>query len=422
MASGSPASARDGSARLAADRDVRRMALFYLAYYGGGGFYFPYLVLYLTHHGASPAAVGLIGALGPAVGLCTQPLWGHLADRRQAPLWLLRRLLVASTAFIALVPLLPVPVGAALGLTAYALFSSPIVALADSSTLRFLSEGSGLLGADAYPRVRAYGSLSFTATAVASSLLFADHGLWRAFVAMALTMVVCVVALPRREPAAGGVPAMPGPARLHAPLGTAVRQLAAVPAYVVTVTSAFLLQVANAAHTTFFPVYLLAVHMPASAVGTPWAVASMTEVPMFALMPPIAARLGIRRIVLISLVLYAVRFFLYSVNHLAWPVFMVQLMQGVTFAFFTGATVILIGSVVPRGLKAVGQTLFMAVSVSLAAIVGNIGGGAAVGLFGVFTMYRLAAVVALLSAALFALGLRPWRTPSAPTLLTAPAP
>ena len=417
MASRSRPGGGSGAGRLAADRAVRRMSLFYLVYYGGGGFYFPYLVLYLTHHGASPAAVGIIAALGPAVGLVTQPLWGSLADRRQAPLWLLRRLLVAGALFLGLVPLLPVPVGAAFALGAYALFASPIVALADSSTLRLLSAGSAAIGAGAYPRVRAYGSFSFSVTAVTSSLLFADSGLWRAFVAMAATMVLCVFVLPGHEPdpVEGSTPLGPG-ARLGVPVGTALRRLAAMPAYVVVVTSAFLLQVAYAAHGTFFPVYLVAVHMPSGAVGAPWAMAAVTEVPMFALMPPIAARLGVRRVVVASMVLYAVRFLLYSAIHIAWPVFLVQLLQGVTFAFFIGGTVVLVGTMVPPGLKAVGQTVYMAVSVSLAAIVGNLGGGAVVAALGVFAMYRLAAVVALLSALLLAFGLRLWRTPAADPL------
>ena len=419
VAQGTGAGVVDGGARLEADRDVRRMALFYLVYYGAGGFYFPYLVLYLAHRGASAAAIGLIAALGPGVGLVTQPLWGHLADRRRAPLWLLRGLLLGGTVFICLVPLLPVPVGAAFGMSAYALFASPIVALADSSTLRFLAAGSGLHGADAYPRVRAYGSLSFSVSAVLSSLLYADQGLWRAFVAMGAGMVLCTLVLPRREPTAGAAPAPAGARDPGPPVGRALRQLVAMPAYVVVVLSAFLLQVANAAHATFFPVYLVAVHMPASAVGAPWAMAAVTEVPMFALLPPMASRVGIRNLVLASLVLYAARFLLYSAIHVAWPVFVVQLLQGFTFAFFTGGTVVLIGTMVPPGLKAVGQTVFMAVSVSLAAIVGNLGGGAAVSLYGVFAMYRLAAGVALLSAALFALGLRPWRP--APARPPAPA-
>jgi PPP family 3-phenylpropionic acid transporter len=409
-----------------ADAAVRRMALFYFAYFAGGGMYAPYLVLYLGQHGVAPAAVGRIAALLPAAALIAQPLWGHLADRRQAPVGVLRRLLLASAACIAVVPLLPVPVGTALGLIAFAAVSSPATALADSSTLRFLAQGRGALGTGAYPRVRAYGSLSFALGAIASSLVFADRSLWRAFAAMAAGLAVAAIATPALEPAAA--PARPAvgpepkaaaaaaPAVGAAPEGVvaAVRRLVAIPAYVVAVVSTFLLQVANAAHGTFFPVYLLKVHMPAALVGTPWAAAALVEVPVFAAMPALEARIGRRRLVVLAIVLYAVRFGLFSVIRAPWPVLAVQLMQGFTFTFFTGAMVVLVGELVPAGLKAVGQTLFMAAGFSLAAIVGDVLGGRVVAAYGVFAMYRWGALVALVAAGLFALGGR-WSRPAART-------
>lgn len=392
------------------DRAVRRMALFYLVFYGGGGLYFPYLVLYLGQHHASPAALGLIAAIGPAVGLIAQPLWGHLADRRRAPVALLRRLLVASALLIGIVPLLPVPWGAALGLAAYAAFSSPVVALADSSTMRFLAQAHGSGGVSAYPRVRAYGSLSFAVAAIATSAVYADQGLWRAFVGMGTGCLFCALfVLPASEPLSAGLAGVQTESPVREGPAPVLRGLLAIPGYAVVVVSAFLLQAANAAHSTFFPVYLLAVHMPASLVGMPWAAAALVEVPMFALMPVIARRFGTERLVLVSLVMYAVRFFLFSVIHIAWPVLAIQLLQGVTFTFFTGGMVVLVGSMLPSGWKAVGQTAFMAVAYSLGAIVGNLGGAWAVGAIGVFGLYRMAMVAALASAAVFAFGLRSWR-------------
>lgn len=424
------------------------MAAFYFLFFAGGGMYFPYLTLYLEEHHVAPGVVGLLTALGPAVGLLSQPLWGHVADRRRSPVWLLRRLAFASAGLIALVPLLPVPLGTALGLLGYATMASPLIALADTSTLRFLSQGTGVLGSAAYPRIRAWGSISFAVTAVASSLMYADRGLWRAFVSMGIAMVLAAVFLPGLEPAQGDVrldalhrPAQdnreePVPkARADSPpaagqpsvAGKGRRESVAArlwraPGYGAVVASTFLLQVANSAHSTFFPLYLLKVHMPANVMGTPWAAAAVIEVPMFMVMPLLERRVGVRRLVMASLVLYAVRFGLFSVIRVAWPVLVVQLMQGVTFTFFTAGMVMLAGRLVPAGLKAQGQTAFMAIGFSLSAIVGNLAGGVVVDAFGVFSLYRLAALVALASAILFAAGLRPWRTEPGPLELAAPLP
>lgn len=405
------------------DQAVRRMASFYFLFYAGGGMYFPYLTLYLESHHVSPGTVGLLTALGPAVGLVSQPLWGRLADRRERPLWVLRRLALASAVLIAIVPLLPVPLGTGAGLLAYAALASPLVALADTSTLRLLSQGTGQLGSAAYPRIRAWGSLSFAITAVISSLIFADHGLWRAFVFMGIALLLSAALLPGLEPARGDVRLGASDSRaggLRSPVllpgagagtdpGSVITRLWRAPGFAIVVGSAFLLQVANSAHSTFFPLYLLKVHMPAQVIGAPWAAAALVEVPMFMVMPVLERRVGVRRLVTASLLLYAVRFFLFSLIRVAWPVMLIQLMQGVTFTFFTAGMVMLAGRLAPTGLKAQGQTAFMAVSFSLSAILGNVVGGVVVGNLGVFGMYRLAAAISLVAAALFGLGLRPWQ-------------
>lgn len=416
------------------DQAVRRMATFYFLFYAGGGMYFPYLTLYLEGHHVVPGVVGLLTALGPAVGLLSQPLWGRLADRRGAPLFVLRRLALSSAVLIAIVPFLPVPLGTGIGLVAYAATASPLVALADTSTLRLLSQGTGRLGSAAYPRIRVWGSLSFAITAVVSSFIYADHGLWRAFVYMGVAMVLAAALLPGLEPAQGDVrregkdplhaahrpstaeaqaeprPSSSGPIAGTEPgPGSVIGRLWRAPGYVIVVASAFLLQVANSAHSTFFPLYLLRVHMPAQVMGAPWAAAALVEVPMFMVMPALERWVGVRRLVGVSLVLYAIRFLLFSLIRIAWPVMLVQLMQGVTFTFFTAGMVMLAGRLVPVGLKAQGQTAFMAIGFSLSAIVGNLAGGLVVSSMGVFGLYRLAAVVALGSAALFSIGFKPWQ-------------
>jgi MFS family permease len=116
-------------------------------------------------------------------------------------------------------------------------------------------------------------------------------------------------------------------------------------------------------------------------------------------------RTGVRRLVAVAFVFYAARYLLFSLIHVAWPVWPIMLLQGFSFSFFTGGMVMLAGSLVPPGLKAVGQTVFMAVGFSLAAVAGNVASGAVVDHLGVFVMYRLAAICSLAAGTLFAGGL-----------------
>jgi len=393
---------RSQLARLAEGaRSPQGMAGFYFLYYAGAGAYAPFLVLYLRGQGLNGAAIGLLTAVTPLVGVVAQPLWGRHADRRGTPTALVR-LLTALAAVVALaLPLLHGAPLLAVGLAALAAFTTPLVGLADSITLRRLGANAG-----AYPRVRAWGSAGFAAVTVAAGAVYGGRALWRIFPALAVGLGLTVASLPRTEvPAADGAPARPRdpvePRPWSALLGNG--------RYVAVVVTTFILQMAVAAHGTFFSLYLVRLHMPARFLGLPYALAAVVEVPMFALLPLITRRIGVRSVVQISLLAYALRYFLFSSLTVAWPVLVVQLMQTFTFTFFVGGMVVLAASLVPDGMKATGQTLFMGIGFSLAAIIGNIGGGIVVSALGVFWMYRLASLAALVAAVTFGAAMQPWR-------------
>jgi PPP family 3-phenylpropionic acid transporter len=389
---------------------VGRLGAFYFLYYAATGWYVPYLSLYMAHRHLGGATIGLLVALGPAVGLVTQPIWGAVADRRRSPVALMRLLCALSAVAIAAVPLLGRALGPAAGLAVglglYAAVSSALVGLADSSTMRFLGER-----ADRYPRVRLWGSASFAVATVVGSVVLAGRALWRIFPAMAAGLMLCVPFLLGSEPGEG--PSRPPP-ELPMPWGRRAgwRDLLAVPQYAAVLATAFVLNLANSAHSTFLPLYLVRLHTPSELLGVPWALAAMTEVPMFAAMPAITDRFGVRWVVLTGLVCYAIRFGLMGEIGVAWLALAIQLMQGVTFTFFTGGMVVLVGRLIPSGLKATGQTLFMSVGFLLAQILGNIGGGIVVQQAGVFWMYRLAGLAAMVSAVGFACLIRPWAATS----------
>lgn len=380
------------------------MAPFYFVFFAAAGLYYPYLTLFFHARHLSGDWIGLLGAIGPAVGLLFQPFWGHLADRKRAPIKVLQLLLVLSSVTMAAVPFFPGALGLAAGLAITSAVASPLTGLADSVALRLLGPR-----ADRYPRIRLWGSLSFALASVVSSAIWNGRALWRIFPAMAIGMLISLPMLPRRDSESALEPVGRSPA---APTDAAAEVnpsvLWRIGPYVAVLAVTFLLQLANTAHMTFLPILLVRVHTPAAYLGAPWAIAAMTEVPVFAVMPYISDRIGIRWLVLISLMLYAAQFILLS-SLTAWvPVFLSQIVQGVTFTLFTGGTVILIGRLTPHNLQATGQTVFNAVGFQFSGILGSLAAGVVVQAMGVFWMYRLAAVVSVIAAVVFVITLRPW--------------
>ncbi|MGH2409517.1 MAG: MFS transporter, partial [Chloroflexota bacterium] len=132
------------------------MKLFYLCFYIATGIYSPYAGLYLQAIHLDGAEIGLIASLPPIAGVLLPPLWGLLSDRLG---WRKPVLAVSLLAAALIAPAIPLAHGmgsltACMALLAVAI--SPVVPLADSTTLEWLRRHGG-----SYGSVRFYGSLGF---------------------------------------------------------------------------------------------------------------------------------------------------------------------------------------------------------------------------------------------------------------------
>src|SRR3954451_6265934 len=61
------------------------LTLFWFAYFGSLGIFFPYFSLYLRENaGLTGTQSGIVLAITPLVGMVAQPFWGQVADRTGA--------------------------------------------------------------------------------------------------------------------------------------------------------------------------------------------------------------------------------------------------------------------------------------------------------------------------------------------------
>ena len=61
------------------------LTLFWFAYFGSLGVFYPYFALYLRENaGLTGTQVGMVLAISPLIGMIAQPLWGQVADRTGA--------------------------------------------------------------------------------------------------------------------------------------------------------------------------------------------------------------------------------------------------------------------------------------------------------------------------------------------------
>ncbi|MGZ9144149.1 MAG: MFS transporter, partial [Candidatus Binatia bacterium] len=134
------------------------LTLFWFAYFGSLGVFYPYFALYLRENaGLTGTQVGMVLAISPLIGMIAQPFWGQVADRTGARTRVLAFLtlgtalgylgLGAATSFQSIL----------LATSALALVGTAVFPLMTSVSLAILRDS----GRHAFGRVRGWGTIGY---------------------------------------------------------------------------------------------------------------------------------------------------------------------------------------------------------------------------------------------------------------------
>lgn len=293
-----------------------RFALLYGAQFAGFGAILPFLPAILAEGGLDPPAVGLVLAAGAFARVLAGPLAGRIADALADPRPLLAACCVAAAAGAAGFGL---AAGLAALLAAQLLHSAgagPVIPLSDAAAAAAVRAG----GFD-YARVRAAGSVTFIAGALAAGLAAEAAGprvaAWMLAAALLLTAWAAL-----RLPAPG-----PRPPRrtggLLAPLRLAsFRRL---------LLAAALVQGSHAAYYAFATLHWQAAGLPAGFIGLLWALGVLAEILLFLRGGALAERLGTRGLALLAAGGGALRWTLTAASAEPLLLLLVQPLHAATF-------------------------------------------------------------------------------------------
>ncbi len=306
----------------------------------------PYWTLYLERElGFTPAAIGQLMAVVMATRIVAPNFWGYVADRTGQRLRLVRlgafMLMLFWCGIFFVRDFWPV----ALVLLGYSFFQNAILAQFEAVTMAHLG-----LARARYGQVRLWGSLGFIATVAGLGMLFEVVSLaWLpailagcAFVSWLASLAVPDIATKTHRDA-------------REPLGSILRR----PVVLGFLGASFLLELSHAPYYTFYSIYLESHGYARSTIGWLWALGVAAEVLAFTQMHRILKALGERRLMLLSLVLAALRWFVIG-QAIEWPavLWLMQLLHAASFATFHAAVISLIYRHFGDGHQGQGQALY----------------------------------------------------------------
>lgn len=328
-----------------------RLSGFYLAYFALLGASAPYLALYFHHLGFSCARIGELVAI-PMLMRCVAPnLWGWLGDYTGRRLAIVRFGAVCTLLAFSLILVDKRYGWLAMVMALHAFFWHAILPQFEVITLAHLQAQTSR-----YSQIRLWGSIGFILAVVALGSLFERFGLDLfpyAVLAIMLGILLSSTWVPNAQP------------RIVAPVpgeGGFIRQLTR-PGVLAFYVSVALMVLSHGPFYTFLTLYLETLGYSRSLIGMLWAVGVVAEVLMFMIMSQVLQRFSVRKVLLASFALAALRWVLLGAfaEHMV-ILLVVQVMHAATFGSFHAAAIHFVQRSFGARQQGQGQALYAALS------------------------------------------------------------
>ena len=355
-----------------------------LVYVASLGALVPYWGLYLASLGYGPGAIGELTAILTATKVVAPNVWGWIAERRGAPMAVVR---LASA--LAALSFAGVYLGSgyrwlALVLTVFSFFWNAVLPQLEATTFSHLREG-----VYRYTHIRVWGSVGFVLSVAGLGGVLDRHGAGiLPAVVLALMGGIWVSTLLVPERTLGHL------ALGHEPIGRVLRRRPVI----ALLTACFLAQASHGPYYAFYSIYLEGHGYSHAGIGELWALGVTVEVLLFVFMHRLLARFRLRPLFLAALGLTALRWLLIGL----WPervgvLVAAQVLHAASFGVFHAVAVQFVHRFFAGRHHGRGQALYSSMSFGAGGALGTLLAGYAWDAFGPEAVFLGAAVTAAAS-------------------------
>jgi PPP family 3-phenylpropionic acid transporter len=361
-----------------------RLSGFYLFYFASLGALVPYWGLYLKSTGFSAHDIGIFMAIIMGTKIVSPNIWGWIADHLGHRMLIVRvGCLLAAIAFAGVFLsnnfwwLLMVMV-------AFSFFWNAALPQFEATTFNYLGKST-----HRYSSIRLWGSIGFIiAVAAIGSVLDVQGAGILPFVLIVLFAGIWLSSLLVPEQAAQHLPVE------HGPLG----QLLKRPKVFALLVVCFLMQMSHGPYYTFYTIYLEEHEYSSWLIGQLWSLGVIAEVVLFLLMHYLVPRFGLRKLLLVSLLLAALRWLMigYFVDVL-WLLIIAQTLHAASFGIYHASAIELIHRYFTGPHQGKGQALYSSLSFGAGGAMGSLYSGLIWDSMGATIAFTIACLIALLA-------------------------
>jgi len=341
---------------------AKRLASFYFFWFAALGVLIPYWGLYMQDRGYRPAQIGAIFALLMATKMVAPNVWGWVVDHYGGRMWIIRGTTGLAALMFLCIPFVDGFVLMALFMVGYGFFSNASLPQFEAVTFDHLGDQES-----GYGRIRLWGSVGFILAVLALGPLLEHVGTglvpwWIVTCLVGLFAVSLCVPTPFKQPES-------------AP-GEGFFKVLLRPEVVCLLVVCFLAQLSHGPYYTFFSIYMEQSGYTRSVIGMLWALGVLAEIAVFAFLPSLILRIGLRRLMLTALAVTSIRWVLLAFFPENLPlVIFAQLMHLASFGIYHAVAVNLIHRIFRGRLQGRGQALYSSLSFGAGGALGSLGSG-----------------------------------------------
>ncbi len=359
-------------------------ALFFFAYYGYVGVFSPYASLYFADRGLSATQIGILMSLMQVMRIFGPNVWGWVADQSNRRVLVLRLTSVAAALSFC---------GMFFGQSFVFFFALMVTVNLFTSAQGPISEAlmlSSMRGdLTHYGRLRLWGSVGFIVSVTLSGYLLDWQGIeLMPWIALLMLLMVTSVTFSMKEEQVAH----------PAHQSTSVRQLLARKSVLSFFASTFLMIAAHSSLYVYYSLYLSDIGYSKTVIGLMWSLGVIAEIIFFFYQAPLFRRFGVRKLMLLSLVIAVLRFLMIGWGaESLWVLLLAQVLHAATFGVHHSASVATLQRWFTGPLQARGQALYISISYGLGGTLGGLLLSACWDTFGAQLVYLLAAIMSLLA-------------------------
>lgn len=366
-----------------------RLSSFYFAYFGFVGAFTPFWSLYLKSLTFSAFQIAILMSLFQVARIFSPSLWGWLADH------LGRRVrIIQGLAGLSLVSYIGVFFGVSFTwlfavMLLLSFFWSASLPLIEVVTLGHLGDKF-----DRYGHIRLWGSVGFILAVIGLGYLL-EHTNIHALLWVVLGLLTAVLLFSRNITE----PLIIQPENDVGSIWQILRRREVI----ALLAACFTMSAAHGSYYTFYSIYLVEHGYTTGQVGWLWALGVICEILIFLCMPRLAKLFGLKRILLVSLLLAFIRFAVigWAVDWW-WLIVLAQTLHAATFGSYHASAVALTHQYFKGRHQSKGQGLYTSVSYGVGGTFGAVISGYAWDALGASWTFSLSAACALIGCILFA--------------------